>query len=512
MNRRGAVKAVWIVSVLGVVFALLSLPSFGGFVGATDEGADCDSEAIPISEIALLNPNVHPSSGEVTIDLPRPIIAGTYSVTLVSFDDHSTNRPEQTEEQWFAQLLDADGRVVYESDPTRDLPDGHNFLTDTFDRQTVTGTATRLRAVHRGEGTSVNSVVPRCAFFTREPTGRIIVKKVMVPASEDQRFVFTADYGAFELGDGEQHDSGPIPAGTHILSEQAVAGWETTVTCSDGSMPDAIDLQKDEIITCTFTNTESPIDLVVTMDDAPRGDPATEPIVTPGDPFDYVVNVKNLGPEHADHVQAVLVVSEEITADVGALDPACVPAVPDEIVCSIGEVPVGEIIKVRVAVRVREDSPGIGTFVSSVMVGDEDFPGERNEPNNRDEEPTTFPVPEVAGLGVGGRTDVLASTGSNVRDFMLAALVTLGSGVLILTLNYEQRPLRPIPAARWAASLAREPSPIRSFAPTIDAAPSRHEPPMSMGAVFSRLPFELERLEAVAQRIRIVLERRMRNG
>ena len=153
MNQRGAVKAAWIVSVLGMVFALLALPSFGGFVGATDEGADCDSEAIPISEIALLNPNVHPSSGEVTIDLPRPIIAGTYSVTLVSFDDHSTNMPQQTEEQWFAQLLDADGRVVYESDPTRDLPDGHNFLTDTFDRQTVTGTATRLRAVHRGEGT-----------------------------------------------------------------------------------------------------------------------------------------------------------------------------------------------------------------------------------------------------------------------------------------------------------------------------------------------------------------------
>jgi hypothetical protein len=254
------------------------------------------------------------------------------------------------------------------------------------------------------------------------------------------------------------------------------------------------------------------IDLVVTMDDAPRLEPATEPIVTPGDPFDYVVNVKNLGPEGADNVEAVLVVSEEVVADVGALDRACVPAGPDQIVCSIGAVTVGEIIKVRVAVRVREDSPGIGTFVSSVVVGDEDFPGERNEPNNRDEEPTTFPVPEVAGLGLGGRTDVPPSTGSNVRDFMLAALVTLGSGVLILTLNYEQRPLRPIPAARWAASLAREPTPIRSFAPTIDAAPSRHEPPMSMGAVFSRLPFELERLEGVAQRIRIVLERRMRNG
>jgi len=254
------------------------------------------------------------------------------------------------------------------------------------------------------------------------------------------------------------------------------------------------------------------IDLVVTMDDAPRLEPATEPTVNPGDPFDYVVNVKNLGPERADNVQAVLTMSDEVTADVGALDPACVPAGTDEIVCSVGAVPLGEIIRVRVAVRVREDSPGIGTFVSSVIAGDEDFPRERSEPNNRDEEPTTFPVPEVAGLGVGGRTDLLPSTGSNVRDFMLPAVVALGLGVLILTLNHDRRLVRPIPAARWAASLAWEPSAIRSSAPTVGTTPSRHQPPMSMGAVLSRLPFELDRLEAVAQRIRIVLERRMRNG
>jgi uncharacterized repeat protein (TIGR01451 family) len=399
MNQRGAVKAAWIVSVLGMFFALLALPSFGGFVGATGDGADCDLPgAIAIDNVRpLLNPNVNQSRPDVTIDLPQPIIPGTYSVTLVSFDNHSSSRPEQTEEQWFAQLLDADGRVVYESDPTRDLPDEQDFLTDTFDRQTVTGTATRLRAVHRGEGASVNSVLALCALFTPEESGRIIVKKVTVPAGEDQRFAFTADYAAFELGDGEQHDSGLISAGTHILSEEAVEGWETTAKCSDGSVPDAIDLQKDEIVTCTFTNTESRIDLVVTMDDAPRGKLATEPIVTPGDSFDYVVNVTNLGPEGADNVEAVLVVSEEVMTDIGALGPACEPAAPDEIVCSIGAVRVGEIIKVRVAVRVRESSPGIGTFVSSVIVGDGDSPGERSEPNNRDEEPTTFAI----GRGIG---------------------------------------------------------------------------------------------------------------
>jgi uncharacterized repeat protein (TIGR01451 family) len=399
MNQRGAVKAAWIVSVLGMFFALLALPSFGGSVGAAVDGADCNRPgAIAIDSVRpLLNPNVNQSRPDVTIDLPQPIMLGTYSVTLVSFDNHSSSRPEQSEEQWFAQLLDADGRVVYESDPTRDLPDEQDFLTDTFDRQTVTGTATRLRAVHRGEGASVNSIFALCALFTPEESGRIIVKKVTVPAGEDQRFAFTADYAAFELGDGEQHDSGPIRAGTHILSEEAVEGWETKAKCSDGSVPDAIDLQKDEIVTCTFTNTESKIDLVVTMDDAPRGELATEPIVTPGDSFDYVVNVTNLGPVGAHNVEAVLVVSEEVIADKGALDPACEPAGTDEIVCSVGVVPVGKVIRVRVAVRVREDSPGIGALVSSVIVGDKDFPGERRESNNRDEEPTTFPV----GKGMG---------------------------------------------------------------------------------------------------------------
>jgi len=258
------------------------------------------------------------------------------------------------------------------------------------------------------------------------------------------------------------------------------------------------------------------IDLVVTMDDAPRLEPATEPIVTPGDPFDYVVNVKNLGPEGADNVEAVLVVSEEVVADVGALDRACVPAGPDEIVCSIGAVPVGEIIKVRVAVRVREDSPGIGTFVSSVIVGDEDFPGERSEPNNQDEEPTMFPVAAVASFAVGGRTDVPPSTGTHVRNLALAGLVALGLGLLTLILTDKQRPVRPILAALQADSLAREASTPVPSVPTLDSVSRRQKPPMSAAqevvAVFSRLHVGLEWLKTLAQRIRTVLERRMADG
>ena len=392
MNQRGAVKAAWIMSILGIVLALLSLPSF---VGAAADGADCDRPGAILIDTELRNPNRDRSRPDHTIDLAQTITAGTYSVTLVSFDDHSISSPEQTEEQWFAELVDAGGGVVYRSVPTRDLPDGENFVTDNYELQPVTGTATRLRAVHRAAGTSVNSIIALCALFTRVEAGRIIVQKVTEPAGEPQRFTFTADYAAFELGGGEQHDSGLILAGMHSVSEEAVGGWETSATCSDGSPPDAIGLQDGEIVTCIFTNTESTIDLIVTLDDAPRGQAATEPIVTPGDPFDYVVNVLNLGPEGADNVEAVLTMSDEVVVDTTALDPGCVPAGTDEIVCSLGVVPVGEIITVRVAVRMRADSFGIGTLVTAVIVGAQDFPGESIEADNRDVEPTTFPVPRI---------------------------------------------------------------------------------------------------------------------
>ena len=383
MNQRGAVRAVSIVSGLAIFIGVLVLPSLTGLVGAADHGAECDlPEAISI-KVPLRD------GSKEEVPLPEPIFAGIYSVTLVSFDDHSGGvpRPEQTKEQWFVELLDVNDQVVYTSLLTSDLPDNDNFITTIFVGQIVTDTATKLRAVRRGD-----SIEARCAVFTPVPAGRIVVEKVTDPAGAQQRFAFIADYGAFELGDGEQHDSGPIPTGTHSVSEQPVEEWKTTANCSDGSMPDAIDLQDGEIVTCTFTNTESPIDLVVTLDDAPRGQLLKEPIVTPGAPFDYVVNVINLGPEGAQNVEAVLTLSDEVVVDIAALDPACVPAGTEKIVCSIGAVPVGEIIRVRVAVRVRGDSPGIGPLVSSVIVEDEGFPEERVEPNNRDGEPTTFPV------------------------------------------------------------------------------------------------------------------------
>ena len=98
MNQRGAVKAVSITSILGVVIALLFLPSFGGFVGAADDGSECGLPGAIAINAELWNPKKNASKPDKTIDLALPIEAGTYTVKLVPFDDHSIFDPEQTEE------------------------------------------------------------------------------------------------------------------------------------------------------------------------------------------------------------------------------------------------------------------------------------------------------------------------------------------------------------------------------------------------------------------------------
>jgi uncharacterized surface anchored protein len=90
---------------------------------------------------------------------------------------------------------------------------------------------------------------------------RIIVEKVTVPSPDptDTSFPFTATYDAdgFSLKNGESNDSGDLNPGTYSVAETPVpANWAlTSAVCDDGSNPSSIDLDADEVVTCTFTNT-----------------------------------------------------------------------------------------------------------------------------------------------------------------------------------------------------------------------------------------------------------------
>lgn len=95
------------------------------------------------------------------------------------------------------------------------------------------------------------------ANFTIECPGRVVVEKQTNPEGSGEPFSFTATWGGFSLKDNEQHDSGPLAAGTYAVTETIPSGWaQTNVTCSDGSDPSQISLQAGETVTCVFTNTQ----------------------------------------------------------------------------------------------------------------------------------------------------------------------------------------------------------------------------------------------------------------
>ncbi len=142
-------RRIGIIGVLATALVTL-IPSAAG------ASSGCGEYSFGFAGTRLLNDGISDSAGPFSIDLP----AGTWDVTLVSHDNHSSHdQPEQTEEQWYVQLGD-----VWTSPLTRDLPDDLDTITSTFMNQTI-GAATEISVHHRGVGT-VNSVDVVCVGFT----------------------------------------------------------------------------------------------------------------------------------------------------------------------------------------------------------------------------------------------------------------------------------------------------------------------------------------------------------
>lgn len=115
--------------------------------------------------------------------------------------------------------------------------------------------------------------------------GHIVAEVQTLPLPSGQTFGFTADYDddGFSLADDGSNDSGPLVADTYAVSQEPVAGWTTTVECTDGSDPDAIDLAAGETVTCVFTNTRIPaVDPPVIPADNGGGDPSDPATETEG--------------------------------------------------------------------------------------------------------------------------------------------------------------------------------------------------------------------------------------
>jgi hypothetical protein len=151
-------------SLLVVTLALTALVTAPAALADNNICSDTNSVS---PRALLLNPNSGFSPGEATVPLVTPIPAGDYSLTMVSFDDHDAklvDQSDQINEQWYLQLLDAEGNTVFKSWISPDLPGDQNWLIFNSSAS-VTGEAVTMRVVHAAIGDNVNSIVAVCARF-----------------------------------------------------------------------------------------------------------------------------------------------------------------------------------------------------------------------------------------------------------------------------------------------------------------------------------------------------------
>lgn len=109
------------------------------------------------------------SLGPVPVDIP----AGTYNITLVSFDDHieRPNEVAQKQESWFLQAQNGQGNTIFESNSISDLPEDQNILEELVQENVeITRDITQLLAKHLldvGESEEAESVTPVCVAFDK---------------------------------------------------------------------------------------------------------------------------------------------------------------------------------------------------------------------------------------------------------------------------------------------------------------------------------------------------------
>lgn len=95
-----------------------------------------------------------------------------------------------------------------------------------------------------------------------KPPGTIIVGKQTEPDGSVENFSFSGDLGDFGLRGGEQQQFDSLQPGNYTVSETVPDGWElTSIVCDDGESSGLVgnatavfQLQSNETVTCTFTN------------------------------------------------------------------------------------------------------------------------------------------------------------------------------------------------------------------------------------------------------------------
>ena len=186
--------------------------------------------------------------------------------------------------------------------------------------------------------------------------GVVTVEKDTVPdAPQDFAFTGSGAIGSFSLDDDAD---GALPAtrsfivvaGSYTVSEAAVAGYQTGISCDDPSGDTTtagatanIELGStpSETVTCTFTNTALP-DLGIVKS-------TTASNVGVGQNFDFLLTVTNHGPAAATNV----VVSDTLPPQVAFVSSSCgATALGQEVTWSIGAMASGATEQCAITVQV----------------------------------------------------------------------------------------------------------------------------------------------------------------
>ena len=125
------------------------------------------------------------------------ISAGTYDVTLVSFDDHD-NKPDQVQpnESWYLALKDSLGALILNTNAIGDLPQNENYKTEIVNTNLVLDQdVSSVTAFHNAyHDSKANSITPLCAAFDEvveeeeEPslkTATIVASKIVCENESD---------------------------------------------------------------------------------------------------------------------------------------------------------------------------------------------------------------------------------------------------------------------------------------------------------------------------------------
>jgi hypothetical protein len=92
-------------------------------------------------------------------------------------------------------------------------------------------------------------------FVTDGPIGEQISTVSVAGTRKTTWLVALRRQTSLSLSDGQSSESGSLAPGVYSISEIIPPGWTlASATCSDGSPIDAISVEIDERVTCTFLN------------------------------------------------------------------------------------------------------------------------------------------------------------------------------------------------------------------------------------------------------------------